>query len=131
MLTGALSIGGCLVAAMGIARGAHALRYLKYEVGSQVQRLATGDLTQDINPPGETGTQQLLRSLQLLQSALRQALGSIPGGAEGVAVAAAGIALGNTSLSRRRRSRARRQRCRQQHRRKPRQTQPPGRKAHR
>ncbi len=101
LLAGALSVTGNVFAALGVWGAAGAFRRLKNEVGSHVQRLASGDLTQDVLVQGSRETQRLLGALQALQVALRLALGSIRGGAEGISVAAAEITTGNTNLSKR------------------------------
>ncbi len=98
-LTGGASLLGSAAAALGVWSAATARRKLQHDVGSHVQRLASGDLTQDVHVLGDSDTQQLLAALQSLQQSLRNTLGSIRGGAEGVSVAAAEIAIGNANLS--------------------------------
>ena len=99
LLTGAISVTGNLIAALGVWSAASAFHQLKDAVGGHVQRLASGDLTQDVTVVGDRSTQQVLGALQSLQVALRLALGLIRGGAEGVSVAAAEITTGNSNLS--------------------------------
>ena len=98
-LTGSASLVGSAAAALDVWRAASARRKLQDDVGSHVQRLAAGDLTQDVHVLGGRDTLQLLGALQALQQSLRNTLGSIRGGAEGVSVAAAEIAIGNANLS--------------------------------
>ncbi len=98
-LAGGASVVGSVAAAMGVWGAASARRKLQDDVGSHVHRLASGDLTQDVQVLGTRQTQQLLGALQTLQTSLRSTLGSIRGGAEGVSVAAAEIANGNANLS--------------------------------
>jgi methyl-accepting chemotaxis protein len=94
-----LSLGCSVATALGVWGMARARRQLQQQVGDHVNRLASGDLTQDVPVQGDRDTQQLLGALQSLQTSLRQALGTIRGGAEGVAVAAKEIAGGNADLS--------------------------------
>ncbi len=98
-LTGSASLLGSVAAALGVWSAASARRKLHSDVGSHVQRLASGDLTQNVQVLGDQDTRQLLGALQSLQNGLRSTLGSIRGGAEGVSVAAAEIAIGNANLS--------------------------------
>jgi methyl-accepting chemotaxis protein len=63
--------------------------------------IAKGDLSQHIDTDGNKETSQLMGTLNTLQSALRQSIGSIRGGAQSVSIAAEEIASGNTDLSHR------------------------------
>ena len=99
----ALTLGlgvGCTLAAAGLlAIGASVLSQRLAELAAHAERIAGGDLSQDLPTQGSADANQALRSLQALQLALRQALGSIRGGADGVSVAAQEIATGNADLS--------------------------------
>jgi methyl-accepting chemotaxis protein len=99
VLTGSVSVAGSVAAAWTVWGAASARKSMQSEVGQHVQRLATGDLTQEVVVHGDANTQQVLGALQKLQTALRRALETIRGGAEGVAVAASEIATGNANLS--------------------------------
>ena len=91
------------LAGMGILLfNAALLRRFMGEFSGHTQRLATRDLAQDIQA-GQAGPDvvAMLNGLQELQRSLRQALGSIRGGAEGLTVAAQEIAQGNADLSER------------------------------
>ena len=95
----------CLVTAiLVILSGSAAIHSFLAGLKSHTQRMAQGDLTLDI-PAQESTTcsacSEALQSLQALQVALRQTLGSIRGGADGVSVAAREIATGNADLSNR------------------------------
>jgi methyl-accepting chemotaxis protein len=64
------------------------------------QRLSTGDLSQDIGTQGSSADgAAVLGALQQLQLSLRQTIGSVRGGADGVSLAAQEIAQGNADLS--------------------------------
>jgi methyl-accepting chemotaxis protein len=70
------------------------------EFSSHTSRLASGDLSHDIQVShAGPDVVQMMSGLQELQRSLRQALGSIRGGAESLTVAAQEIAQGNTDLS--------------------------------
>jgi methyl-accepting chemotaxis protein len=90
-----------VLAALNLATSASVLRRFLADFGTHVQRMADGDLTTDIAASGSTDSAAALRSLQALQVSLRQTLGSIRGGADGVSVAAQEIATGNADLSNR------------------------------
>ena len=92
----------CLVTAiLVILTGSAAIQSFLAGLGAHTQRMAEGDLTQDISAQGSYECSEALHSLQALQVALRKTLGSIRGGADGVSVAAHEIATGNTDLSNR------------------------------
>ena len=92
----------CLAASvLLIVTGNVAIHNFLASLKSHTQRMAEGDLTQDVPAQGNAECHEALRSLQALQTALRQTLGSIRGGAEGVSVAAREIATGNADLSNR------------------------------
>ena len=92
----------CLVTAvLLIVTGNAAIHHFVTGLKSHTKRMAEGDLTQDISAQGSAECHEALRALQALQTALRQTLGSIRGGAEGVSVAAREIATGNADLSNR------------------------------
>ena len=95
------SVSLTVLAALNLATSAGVLRRFLAEFGTHVQRMADGDLTVDIAANGSTDSAAALRSLQALQVSLRQTLGSIRGGADGVSVAAQEIATGNADLSNR------------------------------
>jgi len=72
------------------------------EFGAHAARIAAGDLTLDIHAAGGSADAKAgLRALSELQASLRQAVGSIRGGADGVSLAAQEIAQGNADLSNR------------------------------
>jgi methyl-accepting chemotaxis protein len=83
------------LAAAGLWLHNAATRRQQNDIASHAQRMASGDLTQDLPSTGGAGAQ----ALQSLQVALRTALGTIRGGADGVSVAAQEIATGNLDLS--------------------------------
>ena len=92
----------CLVTAiLIILTGSAAIHSFLAGLGSHSRRMAQGDLTLDIPVQGSAECSEALQSLQALQVALRQTLGSIRGGADGVSVAAREIATGNADLSNR------------------------------
>ncbi len=106
----ALGLGGSAAAAIGITvsllavltlivNASLVLGFLK-AFGQHVQRMAQGDLSQDLDTR-ETSPDAaaLLNALQALQASLRQTLGSVRGGADGVSLAAQEIAQGNADLS--------------------------------
>ena len=83
------------LAGMGILLfNAALLRRFMGEFSGHTQRLAARDLAQDIQA-GQAGPDvvAMLNGLQELQRSLRQALGSIRGGAEGLTVAAQELSL--------------------------------------
>ena len=88
-------------AALLIVTGTAALNKFMAGLSAHTRRMADGDLTQDVVVVGSADTAEVLRSLQALQAGLRQTLGSIRGGADGVSVAAQEIATGNADLSHR------------------------------
>jgi methyl-accepting chemotaxis protein len=63
------------------------------------EHIAAGDLTQSIRTGRRDETGQLLMAMQKMQHALRELVGSVRQGAEGVATASAQIAQGNQDLS--------------------------------
>ncbi len=66
---------------------------------SIADHIAVGDLTQTIEVGGRDETGQLLASMQKMQTALSNLVGSVRQNAEGVATASAQIAQGNQDLS--------------------------------
>jgi methyl-accepting chemotaxis protein len=84
-----------------LATGGAVLRGFLTAFSAHAQRIASGDLTQDVPVQGSSDAVEVLRSLQHLQESLRHTLGSIRGGADGVSVAAQEIATGNADLSNR------------------------------
>jgi methyl-accepting chemotaxis protein len=95
------SVSLTVLAALNLATSAGVLRRFLADFGTHVQRMADGDLTVDVSATGSTDSAAALHSLQALQVSLRQTLGSIRGGADGVSVAAQEIATGNADLSNR------------------------------
>ena len=92
----------CLVTAiLVVLTGSAAIHSFLAGLKSHTQRMAEGNLTLDIPAQGSADCSEALQSLQALQVALRQTLGSIRGGADGVSVAAREIATGNADLSNR------------------------------
>jgi methyl-accepting chemotaxis protein len=62
-------------------------------------QIAGGDLTHDIHVEGRDEAAELLRSLQAMQQALRELVGQVRNGAEGISTASVQIASGNQDLS--------------------------------
>ncbi|MET0518095.1 MAG: methyl-accepting chemotaxis protein [Burkholderiaceae bacterium] len=62
-------------------------------------RVAEGDLSQDIEFQGRDETARLLEAMQKMQQSLVSTVGSVRSGAESVATASAQIAQGNSDLS--------------------------------
>ena len=79
--------------------GGAVLRNFLTSFSTHAQRIAAGDLTQDVPVHGSSDAVAVLRSLQELQESLRRTLGALRGGADGVSVAAQEIATGNADLS--------------------------------
>ncbi|MBP6765701.1 MAG: hypothetical protein KA141_11925 [Rubrivivax sp.] len=70
------------------------------EFSGHSERLAQGNLSQDIQlEDAGADVMKMMNGLQHLQTSLRQALGSMRGGADGVSLAAQEIAQGNADLS--------------------------------
>ena len=93
------SVGATVLGMVILASGAAVLRKFVQECTTHASRIASGDLSVDIPNQGDSDAAQVLHSLQALQVSLRQALGGIRGGADGVSVAATEIATGNADLS--------------------------------
>ncbi len=89
------------LAVVTLASSAAVLRRFVADCVSHANRIASGDLGVDVPVHGNSDATQVLHALQTLQLSLRQALGSIRGGADGVSVAAQEIATGNADLSHR------------------------------
>jgi methyl-accepting chemotaxis protein len=96
LLTLGASVGCTALALLGVWAAAAAQRSNEAEFNQIAERLAAGDLTQDVPSSLNNGS---VASLQTLQVALRDAIGSIRGGADGVSTAAQEIATGNMDLS--------------------------------
>jgi methyl-accepting chemotaxis protein len=96
-LTLSASVGCAVAAAVGVWGAVSSRRQTQDLVSQHTRRLASGDLTQDVPTGGSE--QGPLASLQALQVSLREAIGSIRGGADGVSTAAQEIATGNMDLS--------------------------------
>ena len=93
------SAGFTLAAITLFLTGGAVLRNFLASFSGHAQRIASGDLTQDVPVHGSSDAVVVLRSLQELQESLRRTLGAIRGGADGVSVAAQEIATGNADLS--------------------------------
>jgi len=91
---------GCGAFAVALlVSGAAALRGFLGDLKDHAQRMAQGDLTGNIVVSGGGDASATLAVLKELQETLRSKLGSIRGGADGVALAANEIAQGNADLS--------------------------------
>jgi methyl-accepting chemotaxis protein len=94
------SSASCTLLAVGwLLSGMRAQRQGMQQAQAHAQKMAEGDLDANIPSDGRSDAAGVLRSLSALQMALRQTLGSIRGGADGVSVAAEEIASGNADLS--------------------------------
>ena len=89
------------LAAMGLLLfNAALLQRFMGEFSGHTRRLAEGDLSHDIVVANAgTDVVAMMSGLQELQRSLRQALGAMRGGADGVSLAAQEIAQGNADLS--------------------------------
>ncbi len=92
---------GCGLAGLAVLLiNAALLQRFMTEFSGHTQRMASGDLAQDIGVADAGPDLQLMMSgLQNLQRSLRDVLGSIRGGADNLTVAAQEIAQGNLDLS--------------------------------
>ena len=95
---------------VGVASGLAAMAVLMFnamllqrflgEFSGHTARLAEGNLAQDIElKDAGADVAKMMQGVQHLQTSLRQALGSMRGGADGVSLAAQEIAQGNADLS--------------------------------
>jgi methyl-accepting chemotaxis protein len=88
-----------VLAGLAFLDGTAVLRRFLAGFAAHAERIASGDLSTDIEVNGNTDAAQVLRSLQTLQSELRRSISAIRSGADGVTVAASEIATGNADLS--------------------------------
>ena len=99
----ALTIGSsstcAVLAALAFLDGTAVIRRFMRGFAAHAERIASGDLSTDIEVAGNTDAAQVLRSLQALQDELRRSISAIRSGADGVTVAASEIATGNADLS--------------------------------
>ncbi|WP_185975067.1 methyl-accepting chemotaxis protein [Tepidimonas thermarum] len=96
IVVGAVAVVLGIIVAVSLARGI--VRPLREAVGL-AGAIAQGDLTQHVHTQRGDEVGDLMRALDAMQAALRQALGRIRGAADGVASASAEIAQGNQDLS--------------------------------
>ncbi|MFD1577899.1 methyl-accepting chemotaxis protein [Ramlibacter ginsenosidimutans] len=93
-----LATAAALAAALLMSRAI--VRPLQVAIGS-AQRIAAGNLAQDVQVRGKDETGELLRALAEMTHSLRELLGEVAGGAHMVADTSAQIAQGNQDLSQR------------------------------
>ena len=95
-----VSLLSALLAAYVVFEAGGAQRRFVSDFSQHAGRIATGDLTVDVHAEAGNGDAAAgMRALRDLQTSLRQAVGSIRGGADGVSLAAQEIAQGNVDLS--------------------------------
>ncbi len=70
-----------------------------HQAQAVARQIAQGDLTQRIDVQGHDEAAELLRSLQAMQQSLRDLVGEVRHGAEGISTASVQIASGNQDLS--------------------------------
>jgi methyl-accepting chemotaxis protein len=92
VLGAALGLGMGLVISRSIAGGVR-------QGAQMAQRMAEGDMTQDVQVEGSDEVAQLLQALKQMQTSLSNVVGTVRQGSEGVATASAEIAQGNNDLS--------------------------------
>lgn len=89
---------------IGIGYGVYATRSVTAPLQKAVSvanRIAEGDLTEQIDTSGKDETGTLLLALHRMQASLVETVGAVRRNADGVATASAEIAQGNTDLSQR------------------------------